>query len=226
MSNERPTQWMEEGEVQKLLAAPDRRTLQGKRDHAVLRVLAEGGLRESELCALRVADLTPFQGRMCLHFETLKRRSGKSLRRQVPLSDATVGAIRAYWMHEYGTASPPQEAPVFRTLGERGPYEKGPLKPWTVDGIVKRAVRAAGVAKRITPHSLRHTCATAMLRAGADLATVRDHLGHAHIATTARYLHSAFERKAAVVDALAEAWSKESANFKPSSGPAGGDSRG
>ncbi|HEX4454060.1 MAG TPA: tyrosine-type recombinase/integrase [Kofleriaceae bacterium] len=80
------------------------------------------------------------------------------------------------------------------------------LTPKAVDGIVSRAVRLAGITKRVTPHSLRHTCATALLRAGADLETVRVILGHSSIATTARYLHSTVERSAEAVVNAARAW--------------------
>jgi site-specific recombinase XerD len=216
MSNERPTEWLDEGEVRRLLDTPDRRTLKGKRDLAVLLVLAEGGLREGEVCALRVEDLKQIQGRSCLHFETLKKRSGRVVMRVVPLSERTEAAIRAYWaqLPRYGT-TPPHEASMFLTLGERGPYVRGPLTPKAVDGLVASAVQKAGISKRITPHSLRHTCATLALQHAADLATVRDLLGHCAIATTALYLHSSLERKTAAVDALAKAWGGKSSYSTP-----------
>ncbi|WP_279324204.1 tyrosine-type recombinase/integrase [Anaeromyxobacter soli] len=221
--NERPTEFLDEAEVKRLLDVPDRRTLQGKRDAAVLSVLSHGGLREGELCALTVGDLKEYQGRTCLHFETLKKRTGKKLKRQVPLPDATEKAIRSYLAHAYGAESPSPDAPMFLTLGQRGPYRPGPLTPKAVDGLVARAVREAGITKRITPHSLRHTCATGLLRAGADLATVRDLLGHAAIATTARYLHSAFGRKVEAVDALAKEWGGKSSFSNPTDGVGGGN---
>lgn len=221
--NERPTEYLEDADVKRLLATPDRRTVQGKRDAAILRVLAEGGLREGEVCALLVGDLKKHQDRMCLHFETLKKRSGKTLKRQVPLSDATVKAIRTYWVHAHGTAEPSPTAPMFLTLGQRGPYKVGPLTPKALDGLVARAVHAAGITKRITPHSLRHTCATGLLRARADLATVRDILGHASIATTARYLHSGFEAKAEAVDALVQAWGGKFLDSDPTGGSPDGN---
>lgn len=74
--NERPTEFLEADEVRRLLATPDRRTHQGRRDAAVLRVLVEGGLREGELCSLFVDNLRSVQGCDCLHFESLKKRSG------------------------------------------------------------------------------------------------------------------------------------------------------
>lgn len=204
--NERPTEFLEADEVRQLLATPDRRTHQGRRDAAVLRVLAEAGLREGELCALRVENLKPVQGCDSLHFESLKKRSGRRVLRVVPLTGEAVADVRRYWSAEYRSATPSPELPAFRTLGTRGPYEKAPLTAKAVDGIVARAARLAGITKRVTPHSLRHTCATALLRSGADLETVRVILGHSSIATTARYLHSTVERSAAAVVNAAKAW--------------------
>lgn len=207
--NERPTEWLDLAEVRRLLDTPDRRTPKGRRDFAVLRLLAEAGLREAEVCGLRIANLKSIQGRECLHFASLKKRAGKAEMRVVPLSAGTVAAIKTYWKGEHGKAAPAQTEPMFRTLGERGPYEKGPLTPKALDGIVARAVRAARIEKRITPHSLRHSCATALLREGADLVTVQQILGHASVQTTARYLHSTLDRKAVAVEAVAAGWVRE-----------------
>ncbi len=224
--NERPTEFLEQSEVKRLLDVADRRTLQGKRDAAILGVLSHGGLREGELCTLNAGDLKEHQGRTCLHFETLKKRTGKTLKRQVPLPVTTVKDIRAYWAHAYGTEAPSLDAPMFMTLGQRGPYRPGRLTPKAIDGLVARAVREAGITKRITPHSLRHTCATGLLQAGADLATVRDILGHATITTTARYLHSGFGRKVEAVDALAKEWGGKSSFSPPTTASPGGESNG
>ena len=135
-----------------------------------------------------------------------RTHQGRRVLRVVPLTPEAVAEIRRYWLAEYRTTTPSPQLPMFRTLGERGPYEKGPITAKAVDGIVSRAARLAVITKRITPHSLRHTCATALLRAGADLETVRVILGHASIATTARYLHSTVERSAEAVVNAAKAW--------------------
>lgn len=204
--NERPTEFLEAGEVGRLIATPDRRTHQGRRDVAVLRVLVEGGLREGELCSLLVENLRKLQGAEGMHFESLKKRSGRRVLRFVPLTAEAVADVRRYWVSEYRTATPEGCLPAFRTLGTRGPYDRAPLTAKAVDGIVARATRGAGITKRVTPHSLRHTCATALLRGGADLETVRTILGHSSIATTARYLHSSVERTAQAVANAARQW--------------------
>lgn len=125
--NERPTEFLEADEVRRLLATADRRTHQGRRDAAVLRVLAEGGLREGEVCSLVVGNLRSIQGCDSLHFESLKKRSGRRVLRVVPLTRDAVADIRRYWLSEYRADTPAESLPAFRTLGARGPYNKAPL---------------------------------------------------------------------------------------------------
>jgi len=204
--NERPTEFLEVAEIKRLLRAPDRRTLQGLRDAAVLRVLVEGGLREGELCSLTVGNLKTIQDRPCLHFESLKKRSGRRVLRVVPLTVRAHDDIRRYWRREHGSTAPSRDQPMFRTLGQRGPYAKGPITAKAVDGLVAKALNSVGIAKRITTHSLRHSCATHLLRSGADLETVRDILGHSSLATTGRYLHSSLDRNAEAVGKAASGW--------------------
>jgi site-specific recombinase XerD len=220
MRGTRPTEWLEPAEVARLLAAPDRRTLAGRRDAAVLRVLVEGGLREGELVRLRVGDLREVQGRPALVFASLKKRTGREEARTVPLTGEAVAALRAYWAAEFGTPQPASEAPAFRTLGERGWRLKAPLGPKGIDGIVSRAARAAAIGKRVTPHALRHTAATCWLRAGGDLEAVRTLLGHASLRTTQRYLHAGVATLAATVDRAAAGWGTKSP-FSPPSAPIG-----
>ncbi len=112
--NERPTEWLEADEVRRLLVTADRRTQQGRRDGAVLRILVEAGLREGELCSSLVGDLKVIQGRECLHSRV--QRSGRRVLRVVPLTVEAVAEVRRYWCAEYRTPTPRADLPAFRTL--------------------------------------------------------------------------------------------------------------
>jgi site-specific recombinase XerD len=93
-------------------------------------------------------------------------------------------------------------APVFNTLGKHGPYEETCLTPKAVDCLVKSLAKQALIRKRIHPHVIRHTFATALLDKGNDLRTVQGLMGHSHIRTTERYLHSTDDRKVEAIQSL------------------------
>jgi len=163
-------------EVRAVLRAPDVSTPLGLRDRALLEVLYATGMRVGELVALRVADLT-WDGEL--------RVTGKGRKERIVLvADAAQEAMRAYLQ-----AGRPELAgrrpggAVF--LNARG----GPLTDRGVRLIVDRALRRAALAKRISPHVLRHTFATHLLDGGADLRVVQELLGHVNLATTQIYTH-------------------------------------
>jgi len=92
--------------------------------------------------------------------------------------------------------------PLFQTLGKHGPYEEKGLTPKAVDCLIKSAAKRALIQKRIHPHVMRHTFATTLLDKGNDLRTVQDLMGHSHIRTTERYLHSTDDRKVEAIRSL------------------------
>lgn len=163
-----------------LLAAPDRSTPLGQRDHALLATAIQTGLRVSELTALRCGDLTFGAG---ANAYTL----GKGRReRHTPLTPSTARLLKA-WLHER-RAEP--DDPVFATRSG------GRLSTDAVEDLVDKHVTAATAAcpslatKRVTPHTLRHTCAMNLLAAGVDLTTIALYLGHANTRATEIYLHA------------------------------------
>lgn len=151
------------------------------RDAAILEVIYSCGLRISELCGLRAGDLDwP---------EELARVRGKGKKeRLVPIGQPALDGIRAYWQH--AKYSPGPELPVFFGRGKR----LAQISPRTVQVRLKQYLRAAGLDPKLTPHKLRHSFATHLLDAGADLRSVQELLGHAHLVTTQVYTHITTER--------------------------------
>jgi site-specific recombinase XerC len=89
-----------------------------------------------------------------------------------------------------------------QTLGKHGPYDERGLTPKAVDCLIKSSAKKALIQKRIHPHVMRHTFATTLLDNGNDLKTVQSLMGHSHIRTTERYLHSTDDRKVEAIQSL------------------------
>jgi site-specific recombinase XerD len=189
------TEFLTEEEAQAILRVPDRRTLQGKRDYAILLTLLTTGLRKAEICNLKVEDLKTYRNQAVI--DVIGK--GKKFRR-IPLKNETLLAIKDY-LKVNGNGIDPDH-PIFKTLGKYGPYEERSLTPKAVDCLVKSMARKALIRKRIHPHVIRHTFATTLLDKGVDLKTVQGLLGHSHIRTTERYLHSTDDRKVEAIKNL------------------------
>ena len=189
------TEFLTEEEVQAMLRVPDRRTLQGKRDYAILLTLLTTGLRKAEVCSLKVGDLKTYRNQAVIDV------IGKGQKfRRIPLKAETLLAIKDYLKSD-GNGSDPAH-PLFNTLGKHGPYEERSLTPKAVDCLVKSMAKKALIQKRIHPHVIRHTFATTLLDNGNGLRTVQALMGHSHIRTTERYLHSTDDRKVEAIRSL------------------------
>lgn len=164
-------------EVMQLLVQPDITTPLGQRDRAMLELLYATGLRVSELVGLRVSDVKLEAG----YVKTLGKGAKERL---VPFGEKALQAVRAYL--SYGRPALLKDGhPPHLFLNFRG-------KPLTRQGFWKIAGnhgRAAGIKKRIKPHGLRHSFASHLLEAGADLRSVQVMLGHVDITTTQIYTH-------------------------------------
>jgi integrase/recombinase XerD len=181
-----PKAVLTEAEAKMLLEAPGTDDL-GLRDRAILETLYSTGLRRAELCALDLFDLDP-EGR------TVRVRDGKGVRdRIVPIGACALAALRRYLQEVRPrlVATPKQPALFVATATHRR------LNVKTVNLIVRKRAEAAGLGKRVTPHVLRHTCATHLLQGGADVRHVQLILGHASVATTQIYTRVAVEDLAA-----------------------------
>jgi integrase/recombinase XerD len=175
-------------EVERLLALRVATTPQALRNHALLEVLYASGLRVSELVGLRLADLDLSVG--------VVRILGKGDKeRLVPLGEVAVASLRAYLARGRPRLEKRLACPyVF--LGRHG---RG-LTRQTFWQLLKRYVGAAGITKRVTPHTLRHSFATHLLERGADLRSVQLMLGHADIGTTQIYTHLSRAHLKAIYD--------------------------
>ncbi|MCU0771098.1 MAG: tyrosine recombinase XerC [Verrucomicrobia bacterium] len=153
----------------------------GYRDVAILETVYSCGLRISELCGLRGGDID--------WNEALVRVRGKGRKeRLVPIGQPALQAIRQYW----GLLNQPPAAdePVFQAGGKV--MKAVPAR--TLQARLKHHLATAGLDPAMTPHKLRHSYATHLLDAGADLRSVQELLGHAHLATTQVYTHVSTDR--------------------------------
>jgi integrase/recombinase XerD len=154
-------------EVEKLLSVP----LMGSRDKALLEVIYASGLRVSEVCGLNISDVDE-------DFIRVKGKGGKE--RVVPIAKSAVDAVDQYLLHTRGDSK--DDALFLSSRGKR-------IDRITIWKQIKLFAKTAGIAKRISPHTLRHSFATHLLENGADLRIIQEMLGHASIATTDRYTH-------------------------------------
>lgn len=176
-------------EVERLLAAPQGSSPASLRDRAMLEVLYATGLRVSELVSLNVGDVDLESG-------TLRCVGKGNKERVLPLYERALAFVTDYVQQGRPKllANDTQEQALF--LNRRG-------KRLTRQGlwlIIKRYVQEAGITSHVTPHTLRHSFATHMLRGGAGLREVQEMLGHASISTTQIYTQISNERMRAVYD--------------------------
>lgn len=153
----------------------------GVRDEAVVAMLLYQGLRVSELCGIDVEDLSSQRGHRVVR---LRRKGGEE--QDQAIAPPAAGCLDA-WLAERGGASASDGAPAPAS----GPVFVGPegarLTRYQVEWIVESCARAAGIEKKISPHSLRHACTTMLLDAGVPLRDIQVYMGHANSATTERY---------------------------------------
>jgi integrase/recombinase XerD len=165
-------------EVDRLLATPNQETDRGKRDAAMMHLMYASGLRVSELCGLTLRDLDTKAGVVSAF-----GKGGK--RRLVPVGEVALRHLGVYLGEVRPKAAPPGVNTIF--VSPRG-------KAFTRQGfwkLLKRYARVAGIMHPISPHKLRHSFATHLLRGGADLRAVQAMLGHADLGTTEIYTHVA-----------------------------------
>lgn len=167
-------------EVLRLLAAPDQTEPRGIRDAAMLHTLYASGLRVSELVQLRLRDVD-------LRAGVLSAFGKGSKRRLVPIGALAVESVELYLGTVRGRWAKPREQCMFVTQRGTGMTRQAFWKN------LKRYSVLAGITRRVSPHTLRHSFATHMLEGGADLRVVQTLLGHTDISTTQVYTHVGVE---------------------------------
>lgn len=185
--------FLSRAEFEALLAAPDRKTWIGRRDHAILLVAIQTGLRASELANLRI-------GQIVTGTHAHIRCTGKGRKeRCTPLTRQTMQVLRAWLRERRGTP----DDPVFPS------YRRAAL---SLDALEKTVTKYAATAattcpslrhKRVTPHVLRHTAAMQLRHAAVDLSVIALWLGHESIETTHIYLNADLASREAAVSRLA-----------------------
>jgi integrase/recombinase XerC/integrase/recombinase XerD len=170
-------------QVRAMLDGIDRLTLQGKRDFALINLMARTGLRTIEIIRADVEDVKQEAGEALLFVQGKGRDSKDEF---VLLTEASLGPILEY-LKARGKAEP--EDPLFASHSDRNGGQR--LTTRTLRQITKDAFRSIGVdKKKLSAHSLRHFFATQSLKAGAPLLQVKEALRHASIETTERYVHN------------------------------------
>jgi site-specific recombinase XerD len=162
---------LSQDEVARLIAAAA-----NLKHRTILMTLYSTGMRRAELCRLRTEDID--KERMVVHIR--QGKGGKD--RDVPLSQKLLDHLRVYYRslkHKNGW--------LFPSIQTR--YAGQPMKDKTIWHACREATRRAGIHKPVHPHTLRHSYATHLLEAGADLCAIQVLLGHAEVRDTALYLH-------------------------------------
>jgi integrase/recombinase XerC len=180
-----------QAEMTRLLEMPDASHPLGRRDRAILELFYASGLRLSELVGLDLENLN-------LRSRVVRVLGKGGKERLVPFNRPAAEAIRAMMADRRRTAVVDIRAPASDSKRSRQTRRRNALflnlrgqrlTTRSVDRIVRRYVREAALVRGISPHALRHTFATHLLQAGADLRAIQELLGHARISTTQRYTH-------------------------------------
>jgi len=188
----RQVDFLEKEELKKMIYAPNlikESEITKLRDIAILELLFSTGLRVSELANLKKESIN-------LHKDEFSIRGKGGKIRVVFLSDTAKEALIKYLEKRTDVS----DALFVRTDIDPKKNELGNLTPRSIQRIVKKYAKIAGITKRVTPHTLRHSFATDLLYQGADIRSVQEMLGHSSISTTQVYTHITNKRLKEIYD--------------------------
>jgi integrase/recombinase XerC len=173
--------FLDTDEVVRLIEAPDRSNLLGLRDRAILELLYSAGIRVSELVGLNIEDVD-------LVGEVVKVRGKGKKQRMAPMGRYAAMALSDYLNSpKRRQGNSPADAVFLNRSGSR-------ITTRSVARLIAKYVRQTALKAGISPHTLRHTFATHLLNAGADLRSIQELLGHKSLATTVIYTHVSTEK--------------------------------
>ena len=183
--------WLTKEQAKELLAVPDRSTLKGKRDYAILALLVGCALRRRELASLTVEDVVMRENRWVII--DLLGKGGRIRTVAIPVW-VKVG------INAWQVAAHIEEGPLLRSVNKVGKVGES-LSDWAIWAVVTESAKQIGI-ERFGAHDLRRTCAKLCRKAGGDLEQIKFLLGHSSIQTTERYLGSEQDIAVAVNDRL------------------------
>ncbi len=183
-TGERQISFLDETELDHLLSMPDLATIQGVRDRAIIELFFSTGLRISELCKLKIEDINLDKSEFSV------KGKGQKVR-VVFLDQEAKNAIHNYLIRRedkneylfisYGHTNSNLTSPIS--------HLDSPITPRSVQRMIRKYAKLAGLTKHVSPHTIRHSFATDLLMNGADIRSVQQLLGHSSITTTQIYTH-------------------------------------
>ena len=181
--DEHTVSFLDMHDVELILKIPKIATPQGLRDRAIMELFFSSGMRISELVALNVDDVSFLRSKEKNRtFEISIVGKGKHIR------TIFISPRAADWLRAYILSRQDDHKPLFINTRSREPEHKR-LTPRYIQMMIARSAVAAGLSKKVSPHTLRHTYATDLLDHGADLRSVQELLGHKNVSTTQVYTH-------------------------------------
>jgi site-specific recombinase XerD len=181
--NDETISFLEMHDIERMLQVPDTKTPTGLRDRTIMELFFSSGMRISELVALNADQMSFLKDKSTERtFELSIVGKGKHIR------TIFISPRSAQWLRTYLASRRDVWKPLFINVRSKDPSNKR-LSPRYIQTMISRTAMLAGVAKKVTPHTLRHTYATDLLSHGADLRSVQELLGHKNVATTQIYTH-------------------------------------